>query len=39
VLDPQFEKLTLLEEIPITRQGRKMTSYQLYWGEGYKPSY
>jgi hypothetical protein len=39
VLDPQFEKLTPIEDIPITRQGKKMTSYQLYWGEGYRPSY
>lgn len=37
--DPQFDKLTPIGEIPITRQGREMTAYQLYWGEGYKPSY
>ncbi len=39
VVDPQFDKLTLIEDFPIVRWGRKMTSYQLYWGEGYKPSY
>jgi hypothetical protein len=37
--DPQFETLTPIGEIPIARQGREMTRYQLYWGEGYKPSY
>jgi len=37
--DPQFETLTPIEDFPIMRQGKKMTSYQLYWGEGYKPSY
>ena len=39
VIDPQFEKLTEISSFPIVRQGLKMTSYQLYWGEGYKPSY
>lgn len=39
VIDPQFEKLTLIEDFPIVRQGKKMTSYQLYWSEGYTPSY
>jgi hypothetical protein len=39
VLDPQFETLTLVEDISIVRQGKQMTSYQIYLGEGYKPSY
>ena len=37
--DPQFVKLTPIGEIPIMRQGREMTTFELYWGEGYKPSY
>lgn len=37
--DPQFETLTPIGDIPITRQGEEMTTYQLYWGEGYMPSY
>lgn len=39
VVDPQFARLTPIEEVPIVRQGRTMTRYQLYWGEGYTPSY
>jgi hypothetical protein len=39
VADPQFETLTPIEEVPIVRRGKVMTRYQLYWGEGYKPSY
>lgn len=39
LIDPQFETLTLIEDFAIMRQGKQMTSYQLYWGEGYSPSY
>jgi hypothetical protein len=37
--EAQFDRFTLIENLPITRYGEGMTSYQLYWGEGYKPSY
>ncbi len=37
--NPQFETLTPIGEVPIVRQGHKLTNYELYWGEGYKPSY
>jgi len=37
--DPQFATLTPISEFPIVRQGHEMTTYQLYWGEGYTPSY
>ena len=39
VAPPQFEKLTPIGEVPIIRDGHTMTAYQLYFGEGYKPSY
>lgn len=39
VAEPQFEKLTPVGEVEITRNGHGMTDYRIYFGEGYKPSY
>ena len=39
IAESQFEKLTPIGDIPIIRQGKEMTIYEMYWGEGYKPSY
>lgn len=39
IAEPQFEKLTPIGEVNVTRGGHHMTDYQLYLGEGFKPSY
>jgi hypothetical protein len=32
-----FERVTLLREVPISRQGRPLLTYRIYLGEGYAP--
>ena len=34
----QFETMTLLKDVVITRLGRTVTSFQLYLGKGYRPT-
>jgi len=38
-IDKQFDKVTLLQEIPVVRFGHKLGTYRIYLGEGFKPSW
>ena len=38
-IDSQFDKVTLIEEIPVVRFGHELGTYRLYLGEGFKPSW
>jgi hypothetical protein len=36
-IDDSFDKVTLVEEIPVIRFGKRLGTYRLYYGEGFKP--
>jgi 4-amino-4-deoxy-L-arabinose transferase-like glycosyltransferase len=38
-INSQFDKVTMVEEVPVIRFGRTLGTYRIYLGEGFKPTW